>query len=510
MSAQIPVVLTDRDVLQAKIAEASEALYQVAKSAYGPKAGNVMLGFKHGAPLLSRDGVTNIKLVRLADPVADDAAQAIKQVSEKNNQKVGDGTTAVVILTHHLLKAAQRLEGKGLNPMEIAAKLKEAEAVAHTYIDSIKKPVVDDEFLEKVATISAGDPELGAMIADIMKEVGKDGGVMIEQYEGLGVHNELIDGFYFHRGYKDTDLINDPTANQSNHYNVPILISNKVMNTEVDIAPVLNAAVKAGIKELIIVGEVNHAAIETLKMTRAKGLMMAVAIDPPYVVGGRSLFLDDIAVMTGGEIYNGVDFNVEQHLGFAKEVLVTEHSTTILEGDGEADLIKKRIEDLHGQLKEAEHPTTIQFIKDRLARLTNKMAIIRVGGAIEFERDEVRLRVQDAVCAVQSAMKDGILPGGGTTLARITGTDFDDAFRQPFRQLVANAGLNQDAYLAKLEDSKVWEGFNLRNMTDKPIDMLEAGVIDPSLVISEVVTNAVAIVSGLITASAAIAHPVKD
>ncbi len=511
MSQQIPVVLTDRDLLQEKIALGSEALYKVAKAAYGPKAGNVMLGFKHGAPLLSRDGVTNIKLVRLADPVADDAIQAIKQVSEKNNQKVGDGTTAVVILTHHLLMAAQRLEGKGFNPMEIAAKLKDAEKVALEYIDSIKKPVIDDTFLEKVATISAGDPELGAMIADIMKEVGKDGGVMIEQYEGLGVHNELIDGFYFHKGYKDADLINDRTANQSNHFDVPILVSNKTFNTEVDIAPILNAVTRAGIKELIIIGEVNHAAIETLKMTRAKGLLMAVAVDPPYVVGGRSLFLDDIAVMTGSEIYDGVEFSVEKHLGLAKEVLVTEHSTTILDGDGEKELVQKRIDSLQEQLLEAEHPQSIQFIKDRLARLTNKMAIIRVGGAIEFERDEVRLRVQDAVCAVQSAMKDGILPGGGTTLARVTGTDFDDAFKQPFKQLVENAGLNPETYISRIEDSKQpWHGFNLRDITEKPVDMLEAGVIDPSLVISEVVINAIAVVGALITASAAIAHTEKE
>lgn len=509
MSLSIPLVETDRDKVQEHAKNASEEIYKVAKASYGPKAGNAILGFKHGAPLLSRDGVTNIKQVRLQDPYEDDIVQAIRQTSEKNNQKVGDGTTAVVILAHHLLMAAQRMEGKGIHHMEISRKLKEAEKIALEYIDSIKIPVKDDVFLEKIASISAGDPELGAMIADIMKEVGKDGGVMIEQYEGLGVHNELIDGFYFHKGYKDADLINDSATNQSNHYDVPILISNKTFNTEVDIAPVLNEIAKNGIKELIIIGEVNGVALETLKMTRAKAIMLVTPVDPPYVVGGRSLFLDDIALMTGGQIYNGIDFNIEM-LGQAKEVLITEHATTILEGDGEKKDIKARIESLKEQLAEAEHPQSIQFIKDRLGRLTNKMAIIRVGGAIEFERDEVKLRVQDAVCAVQSAMKDGILPGGGVTLAKVEGTEFDDAFKQPFKQLVDNAGLNPELYIGRLENSLAWEGFNLNNPSDKPVDMLEEGVIDPSLVISEVVTNAVSLVSKLITASSAVTHVEKE
>jgi len=507
---KIPKVLTNRDELQVKIANGSEALYQFAKASYGPKAGNAMLGFRHGAPLLSRDGVTNIKQVRLEDPFEDDALQAIKEVSEKNNQKVGDGTTAVVILAHHLLMAAQKMEAQRINPMDIAARLKEAEQVALSYIDSIKKPVEDDTFLERIATISAGDPELGAMIADIMKEVGKDGGVMIEQYEGLGIHNELIDGFYFHKGYKTTELINDRAVNQSNHKDVPIIISNKVLSTREDIAPVLQKVIESGIKELVIVGEVTNEALETLLLTHSAGRVLAVPVDPPYVVGGRTLFLDDIAVMTGGEVYNGVDFDVDTQMGFAKEVLVTEHATTILNGDGDKERIKERIESLREQLKEAENPQSIQFIKDRLARLTNKMAIIRVGGAIEFERDEVKLRIQDAVCAVQSAMKDGILPGGGTTLARVKGTDFDDAFQQPFKQLMSNAGHNAEVYIGRLEESPAWYGYNLREMTEKPIEMLEAGVIDPSLVISEVVTNSIAVVSGLITVSAAIAHVEKE
>lgn len=507
-----PLTITDRDEYQAKIMKAADILYQVAKSAYGPAAGNVVLGFKHGPPMLSRDGVTNIKQVRDKDPFVDDVIQAIKEVSEKNNQKVGDGTTGVVILAHPLLETARKLESKGVNPMQIAEELKEAEKIALDYIESVKKPI-SDELLVKVATISANDENLGMMIADIMKEVGKDGGVMIEQYEGLGVHNELIDGFYFHKGYKDTDLINDVSLNQSDHKDIPVLVSSKVFATNVDIAPVLQTLKSKGISEFIFIAEVRDEALESLKMAKKSGVIFGVPIDPPYVAGGRTLFLEDIATMIGSEVFNGDNrlFDPAKHLGHAREVLVTEHSTTILEGDSDPKLLKERIASLRKQLKEESHPQSIQFIKDRLARLTNKMAIIKVGGAIEFERDEVKLRIQDAVCAVQSAMKDGVVPGGGTTLARIQGTPgFDDAFKQPFRQLVENAGRNKEALLAKVENSDAWYGFNIKGTHEEPVDLMEAGILDASLVVKEIVINAIALVRGLITAGAALAYEEKQ
>lgn len=511
MSLQIPLVEVNRDKQQASIAHASNILYQVAKAAYGPGGGNVMLGFKHGAPMLSRDGVTNMSQVRLDEPFEDDVIQTLLQSSKKNNTKVGDGTTAVVILSHHLLMTAQKLEGKGFKPMEIARKLKEAERIALKYIDSIKTPIDNDnKTLGYVATVAAGDPEIGAMICDVMKDIGIDGGVQIEQYEGLGVVPEIIDGFYFHKGYTDTQLINDPAVNQSNHKDAAILVSNKVFNTEPDIKPLLNEVVKAGFKELILIAEVKNAALEVLKLAKASGAMMVVPINPPFNAGGQSLFLDDIAIMIGSEIYNGEKFEPEKHLGSAKEILVTEWATSILGGDGDKDTIEDRIMSLKEQLVELEHPGSIQFVKDRLARLTGKMAIIKVGGAIEFERDELKERIRDAVCAVQSSMKDGIVPGGGTVLARITGTEFDEAFKQPFRQLVENSGLNPDKYLAMLETSQTPYGFDLRNITTEPINLIEEGVLDASLVVREVVTNSIAVVAGLITASAAIAYQEKQ
>jgi chaperonin GroEL len=504
---QIPQVLVNRDQLQKKITHASEILYEMAKAGYGPGSGSTILGFRYGAPMLSKDGVTNIKQVRSTDPFEDDIIQAIKQVSEKNNMKVGDGTTAVVILAHHLLLAAQRMEGKGLTPAEIVAMLKIAEERALKHIEKLKRPIKKSD-LVKVATVSAGDAELGMMIADIVHEVGADGGVVIEGYEGLGVHNELIDGFYFPKGYKDTLLITDTTQNQSNHFDVPILISEKSFNTEVDIAPVLDKIVKNGIKELVIIGEVNGAALEILKMSKAKGILMGVPVDPPYTVGGRTLFLDDIALMCGATVYGGVNFTTEQ-LGSASEVLVTASSTTVLGGDSETEAVKERVQLIRTQLEEEDSQQSVQFAKDRLARLTNKMAIIKVGGAIEFERDEVKLRVQDAVCAVQSALRDGILPGGAVALATVSDTDFDDAFKQPFKQLVSNCGQNAEALLAHVEAAEPWFGYDLRNITAEPVNLIKQGIVDPSLVVKEIITNAVSVVSGLITANAATAYKLE-
>lgn len=506
---QTPVIETDRDKLQAAIARASEQLYKVAKSAYGPGSGNVVLGFKHGAPMLSRDGVTNMSQVRLEDPFEDDIVQAILQVSQKNNDKVGDGTTAVVILTHHLLMAAQKLEGKGFKPMEIATKLKEAEQIALKYVDSLVIPA-DDKLLEFVGTVAAGDPEIGKLIYEIMHEIGKDGGTMIEPMNGLGIQSETIDGFYFHKGFKNAKLINDPTSFNSSHKEVPVLVSSKRFDTEVDIAPVIQVIQESGFKEVIMVADVNNTAMLVLEAAKAKGIIMAVPVDPDYAAGGQALFLSDAALMLGCEVYDGGEFEINKHLGLAQEVLITASSTSIFGGDGDKEAIQNRLDQVREQLKETDHPQQVQFMKERLARLTAKMAIIKVGGAIEFERDEKKERVRDAVCAVQSAMKEGVLPGGGVVLARITGTEFDDAFKEPFKQLVTNAGGNPEAFLGRLEGSDDWDGFNLRNVSEKPINLLKEGVLDAALVVREIIINSISVVSGLITASAAVAQREKE
>lgn len=504
---QVPKIIF-RTETQAKIKHASSVLYKVAKTAYGPKSGNVILGFTHADPLLSHDGITNIKMVDSEDPFESDIIKIIRQASEKNNQKVGDGTTAVIILTHPLILETQKMEAQGLKPREIVSKLREAETVALDYLDSISQPVKNN--LEEVATISAGDKAIGQMLSDIMKEVGKDGGVVIEAYEGLGIHPEIVDGFYFGKGFKETALINDPSNNQSNHTDMPVLISSEKFTSEVDIAPILKSLRDGGFKEFLLIADVGDGALKTLAMSKSAGIIHGVVVEPPYVSGGRSLFLDDIAIMCGAKVYEGVNFDPKEYLGLAKEVLVNAYSTTVIGGDMDKKAVKDRIKQLRVQLKEVDHPLSIQFAKERLARLSGKMAIIKVGGALEFEREELKLRIQDAVCAVQSALKEGIVPGGGCALVRVQGTAFDDIFKTPFRQLMKNADLNPESFLAHLEGLGAWYGFDLNNLVTEPEDMLKLGVIDPTIVIKEVVRNAVSIVCGLITAGAELAYSEKE
>lgn len=487
---------------QAIIARASEKVYKVAKASYGPKAGNALLGMTYGNAIISRDGVTNISHLKLEDKAEDDVAQVMIQASKKNNQRVGDGTTAVTILAHHLLKEGQRLVAGHENPMAVSRKLEEAGRRAVEVVDILTKQVDNPELLAKVATISAGDPAIGEMIADSLTQVTLDGGVVVENSEGLGITNKIVDGFYFQKGNAIPAFMKDFQRVVSEYRDVAILLTDKRLSTNADIGPILDAVIGSGIKELVIIGEVADEAQITLALNRQKGLLMTTPVEPPVFGGSRTLFLEDLATLTGGTVLtegsgNG-DFSTDM-LGAAEKVVINEYSTTIIGADGAKEDVDSRIVTLKEQLAEAEHPVSIQAVKDRLSKLTGKIAIIRVGGAMEVDQKEAKLRVEDAVCAVQAAMRGGIVPGGGVTLTRITGTDFDDAFTQPFRQLFDNAGLNTEKYLFMVEGAKPWHGFDLNNLSDKPVDLLKAGVIDPALVMKEVITNAVRVAASLIT-----------
>lgn len=487
---------------QAIISRATEKVYEVAKASYGPKAGNALLGMTYGDAVLSRDGVKNISHLKLPIKAEDDVAQIMIQASKKNNQRVGDGTTAVAILAFHLLREAQGLVAGHQNSMAVSRKLEAAGRVAIKYVESVTKEVKDPKFLAKVATISAGDPAIGEMIADSLNEVTLDGGVVVENADGLGITNEIVDGFYFQKGNAVPAFMKDFQRVESAYENVAILLTDKRLSTNADIGPIIDAVVGGGYKELVIIGEVSDEAQISLALTRQKGILMTTPVEPPVFGGSRTLFLEDLATLTGGRVFgegsSSNDFDVDM-LGAAEKIVINEYSTTIIGADGAKEDVDSRIAILKEQLAEAEHPVTIRAIKDRLSKLTGKIAIIRVGGALQVDQKESKLRVEDAVCAVQAAMRGGIVPGGGVTLARVTGTDFDDAFSQPFRQLFDNAGLNTEKHLFKIEGTEPWLGFDLNNLTDEPIDLLEAGVIDPALVMIEVITNAVRVASSLIT-----------
>lgn len=502
------------DELQNRISKGVEQIYQVAEAAYGPKAGTVVIEQPYGDPLVSRDGVTNVEKVVLKDPIENQAAAIIKQASKKSNKKVGDGTTAVVILAYYLYKEARKLITGGHNQMEVARKLRETALDAIKQIDKMKKPV-DDKLLRHVANISAGDQAIGEMIADVIQEVGLDGGVTLEDFAGVGIYNEIVDGFYFRKGFTNINLVTDPTNLESRHSNVHILITEKKLTTATDVAPILEKIVSNGIRELVIVGDVGEEALGVLLLNRLKGIITTTVVDAPVFDSMRSLFLEDLAIVTDGRVLlpgaNASDFELEW-LGAAGKVIVNEFSTTILDGDGDTSKIHSRIDELHAQLSEAESEVTIEALRNRLSRLTGKVAIVRVGGATEAEQGEVKLRVQDAICAVQAAIKDGIVPGGGVTLARIKPVAFSEAFSAPFKTLLSNAGHNPEKAIGEALRRSTWYGFDLKveDFDYKPIDLLKAGVVDPSSVMKEVVLNACSVVAQLVTLKSSIYFTHRD
>lgn len=498
------------DKLQRKVSTGVKAVYRVAKAAYGPAAGNAILEMPYGDPYISRDGVTNVEKVYLEDAVENMAARTIVQASKKNNRKVGDGTTAVVILSYHLYKAAQKLIAAGRNRMEVSRLLERTAQEVVEQLNKMKLPVVDKN-LKHVATVSAGDEAIGNMIADVVTEVGIDGGITVEDFAGRGIYNELVDGFYFRKGFTNVNLINDPSNLESRHQDIDIFITEKKMATTADIAPIMEKFIAAGGKgkDLVLVGDVSEEVLGVLLLNRMHGTINITVVDIPVFGPLRSLTLEDLALVTGGRVYaagaNSGDFSIDM-LGNAKQVVINEFSTAIIGGDSAQEDVEARVAELHQQLEEAESPGTVEALKDRLSRLTGKVGIVRVGGATEVEQGEVKLRVQDAICAVQAAIKDGVVPGGGCALARVTPEYFGDAFKQPFKILVNNAGHNQEQALWKLLEEKTWNGYDLRDPGLEIVNLLNNGIIDPASVVKETVQNATSVVSKLITVSVGVSY----
>lgn len=490
------------DDARSKITDGITTMYEVARAAYGPKAGNVM--YEHnwpvGAAKLSRDGVTNLKKVTIKDRAANIAAKAVLQASEKNNAVVGDGTTAVAILTYHLYMAGRKLIGSGYNQMEVAKMIDETAEKAIEYIDSIKTPLTEKDLLH-VAKVSSGDDAIAELLAEMVSEVG-DGGITVEEHTGLGVHGEVIDGFYMRKGFTDVRLVKDGGSLSSDFEKVPIFLTDKVISEAREMASIISRVKNAGHKEILILGEVIHDALEYLVTERGTNSIVPTVAGIPATSGMKSIVLDDVALMTGGRVYgqgeNFNNFDIE-YLGAAERVVVEELSTTIMNGAGEQLDVDHRIEELQKQLEGELAGITITVIKDRIARLKGKIGIVKVGAPTDIDREELRLRIDDAVCALQAAKRDGTVPGGGTTLARVTGTHFDDVLKELFRELLANAGEKADYKLMHMLAKPVGYGYDLKNPTEEPVDLRKAGILDPALVIKEVVRNAASVASRLIT-----------
>jgi chaperonin GroEL len=489
--------------------------YELAKAAYGPSVGNVAIELNYGFPDVSRDGVTNLQKLHLEDPKENIAARIVVQGSEKSNKTVGDGTTAVVILTYHLYQEATKLIAAGHNRMQVKRLLDKAATEAIEGVNNIKIDA-DPKLARFVAKVSASDEAVGDMVADVVDEVGEEGNIIVEEFDGIGSYSEEVEGFWFRKGFTEKFLINDLSNLESRLNEVDILIFEKPLKSQSDIAPVVNKIIQAAGKgtELMIVGDVDGEALAWLALNKVNGNIFPTLVDTPVQGPMRSLFLDDLAAITGATVIpmgaKATSFELSM-LGGADRVVVNAYSTTIIGGEGDTEAINNRLAELRGQLKEAESLIDREEISKRIAQLTGKISIIRVGAPTEVNRGEIRKRVEDAIAATQAALRDGVVPGGGVCLARVAPFNFKEAWYAPLETLAENAGLNSKEALFKvLAEKSDWKGYDLREYTGKTVDLLKVGIIDPAEVVKEAIRNATSVVGTLITTTTSMTFIDRD
>lgn len=513
-------IITEGAEARAKILKGAKAVYEAVSATYGPVSGNVGVQKSYGPAVVTHDGVTVAREVYLEDGVEDMGAGMLVQASEKSNQVSGDGTSATVLLGYHILDKANKRVAAGFNPMALRRGIDKASLFIKEELDKLAVPVADED-LAKVATISASDPEVGQLVADTVVKVGGVG-ITVEEYEGLGVLQEVVDGLYFERGWGEIPhFITDRTTEEAVHENVSVICLEKHVKQNQDIIPIIEMVyAQTEHKTLLIIGNVGGQALETCALTNLAGKVKICVVGAP-VYGDQELpFLEDVATLTGGKIVTKnlpSDKVDESYLGNTDKIIVTKGTTTLLGYQGAKEDIEIRIATLIEQLQSDKYSAfQKERMEMRLAKLQGKIGIIRVGGATETEIKEMKFRVEDAVHATRAAKDDGIVPGGATTLARLSVQDEKiaeltsademqgfmvvlEALREPFKQLMINAGEDGGYRLSQILNSEAGLGFNVKDMTKDPVPLIENGVIDPVKVIKSVVENACAMAGIAVT-----------
>lgn len=526
------------DDARRRVLGGAEVLYNAVKTTMGPKGRNVVISKSYGNPTVTHDGVTVAKGVELADE--DDetlgykvGAELIKQAASKMNDVAGDGTTTVTVLTYHILNEANKLIAAGHNPMQLRKGLEQAtqDVLAELKGEDIQG---NKKRIAEVATISAGDAQIGTLIADVIDKVGKDGVVTVEEGQSLNLESEVVEGFTFDKGFVSPYMVTDTARMEAVVDKPAILITDKKISSTQEFLPILEKLAQTGKKDLIIIAEdVEGEILGTLVLNKLKGVLNAVAVKAPAFGDRRKDVLNDIAILTGGEVISedrGMTFeNVELDvIGSARKVIVTKDETTIIEGAGAVAEVTARINQITTQVGSATSEYDKENLEKRRAALQGKVAVIKVGGATETEIEEKKFRVDDAVAAVKAALDEGIVAGGGTTLVQVaqklsptTKEELAEQLKdvtfnsgrqlllntldQPFRVLMENSGLSADEWLTQVRNAKPGWGIDVNNPT-KLVDLKSAGVVDPARVTKEAVQNAVSIAGTAMTMGALVAE----
>ncbi|MBW3568780.1 chaperonin GroEL [Candidatus Parcubacteria bacterium] len=519
------------DDARRRVLGGAQILYDAVKTTMGPKGRNAVISKSYGNPTVTHDGVTVAKGVEIEDKNDETlgyktGAELIKQAANKMNDVAGDGTTTVTVLTYHILSEANKLIAAGHDPMQLRKGLESAAKNVLTQLGKMSEDIKSDKKrVAEVATISAGDSEIGNLIADVIDKVGKDGVVTVEEGQSLQLESEVVEGFTFDRGFVSPYMVTDAARMEAVVDKPAVLITDKKISSTQEFLPILEKLAQTGKKDIIIIAEdVEGEILGTLVLNKLKGVLNAVCVKAPAFGDRRKDILQDIAILTGGDVITedrGMTFeNVELDvIGSARKVIVDKDNTTIIEGGGSVAEVTARIDQINNQVAAATSEYDKENLEKRRAALSGKVAVIKVGGATETEIEEKKYRVDDAVNAVKAALDEGIVPGGGVTLVNLsatiaaTGTDaasagaslLKQALEQPFRILLSNSGLNPDEWLPKIASAKTGQGVDV-SKPGKLVDLKTAGVVDPTRVTKEAVQNAVSIAGTAITMGTLVAE----
>ena len=500
-----------------------DKLADTVKVTLGPKGRNVVLDKKFGSPLITNDGVSIAREIELEDPYENMGAQLVKEVATKTNDVAGDGTTTATLLAQAIIREGLKNVTAGANPMLLRNGIRMAVEEAVKGILEISKPVNGKEDIARVAAISAADDEIGKLISDAMEKVGNEGVITVEESKSMGTELDVVEGMQFDRGYISPYMVTDTEKMEAVLDNPLILITDKKISNIQEILPVLEQIVQAGKKLLIIAEDIEGEAMATLVVNKLRGTFNCVAVKAPGFGDRRKEMLQDIAILTGGQVISeelGRDLKETtiDMLGQAESVKITKENTTMVNGKGDSNAIKERI----GQIKTQIEETTSEFdkekLQERLAKLAGGVAVIKVGAATETELKERKLRIEDALAATKAAVEEGIVPGGGTAYVNVINkiaelkSDVADtqvginiivrALEEPMRQISTNAGLEGSVIIEKVKNSDAGMGYDA--LHDEYVNMIKAGIVDPTKVTRSALQNAASVASTFLTTEAAV------
>ncbi|MBS9338993.1 chaperonin GroEL [Fructobacillus sp. M2-14] len=513
---------------RAKMKIGVDKLANTVKTTIGPKGRNVVLEESYGSPTITNDGVTIAKSIELEDHFENMGAKLVAEVASKTNDIAGDGTTTATVLTQAIVGEGLKNVTAGANPVGIRTGIEKATAAAVAKLHELSHQVSTKEEIAQIASISAANDEVGALIAEAMEKVGNDGVITIEESKGIDTTLDVVEGMSFDRGYMSQYMVTDNEKMEANLDNPYILVTDKKIGNIQDILPVLQAVVEQGRSMVIIADDITGEALPTLVLNKMRGTFNVVAVKAPGFGDRRKAMLEDIAVLTGGTVItddiglNLKDVTVDQ-LGSANKVNINRDSTTIVEGAGDKEAVAKRIETLKDQIATTMSSFDKEKLQERLAKMAGGVAVVNVGAATETELKERKYRIEDALNATRAAVEEGFVAGGGTALVNVmeaaasveaegdvlTGVNtVVSALEAPVRQIAENAGYEGSVIVNKLKEQPVGTGYDAKN--DAWVDMVEAGIVDPTKVTRSALQNAASVSALLLTTEAVVAEAPKS